>query len=66
MMSERPVDSVQEKLWVAAQSEQLIGSSVFKPFVVLCGQSFIALGKIFFFTLLQLRLSIISLYESLT
>lgn len=43
MMSERLVDSVQEKLLVAGQSEQLIGSSVFKPFVMLCGQSFIAL-----------------------
>lgn len=66
MMSERPVDSVQEKLSVAGQSEQLIGSSVFKPFVLVCGQSFIALGKIFLFTLLKLCLSIISLYESLT
>lgn len=66
MMSERPVDSVQEKLSVAGQSEQLIGSSVFKPFVVVCGQSFIALEKIFLFTLLELRLSIILLYESLT
>lgn len=64
MISERPIDSVQEKLSVAGQSEQQIGSSVFKPFVMLCGQSFIALGKIFFFTLLELHLSI-SLYESL-
>lgn len=31
----------------AGSAEQLIGGNVFKPFVVLCGQSFIALGKIF-------------------
>lgn len=49
LMSEWPVNSMWENDW------QLIGGCIFQPFVVLCRQNCIALGKIFsFLTLIQL------------
>ncbi|KAF6088271.1 hypothetical protein HJG60_008127 [Phyllostomus discolor] len=65
MMSQRPVDAPRAKQQPPSQSSRL-AAPFSKPCVVPCTRSFVVLDKIFFFTLIQPRLSAISLCESLT